>query len=73
MPIEEIAETLIRGIRTGEFEQRREEEDELQEDPTQLKQLADAVNQGPPLPAADIRLGYRHSQTQLALLCQAKS
>jgi len=67
MPPQELGSLLIRGIQTGEFEKRRkEEEGEPPEEQAQLQQLANTVNQGPPLPAADIRLALDTGTVRLS-------
>ncbi len=66
MPMQEIGGILLSSIETGGGKSPKEGEQEPEEDPAQLEQLAKAVNQGAPLPAADIRLALDTGTVKLS-------
>lgn len=63
---QKIGEQLLTALQSADIQQLGEERAETPEYESALQKLADAVNQGPPLPAADIRLALDTGTVKLS-------
>lgn len=66
MAYQDIGKQLLNALQGVEIRQSCEEGSETPEYQSALQQLAEAVNQGPPLPAADIRLALDTGTVKLS-------